>query len=122
MRNRSGCAAHTRRRAGGAPAPRHGRSGIDPTVPARRLGPGHCEQLRHRPRCLLGFVGLATEYWNVEKEVGTDPNKPDAAFEQIVRNLAPYGGLSLRIGGDSTDWTWFPIARNEAAALGPMDA
>ncbi len=56
-----------------------------------------------------GFVGLATEYWNVEKEVGTDPKKPDIAFEQTLRNLAPDGGFSLRIGGDSTDWTWYPI-------------
>jgi hypothetical protein len=61
------------------------------------------------PPVAPGFVGLATEYWNVENEVGTDPTKPDAAFEQAVRNLAPYGGLSLRIGGDSTDWTWWPI-------------
>jgi hypothetical protein len=56
-----------------------------------------------------GFLGIATEYWNVEQEVGTDPNKPDAAFEQVVRNLSPKGALSLRIGGDSTDWTWYPI-------------
>ena len=61
------------------------------------------------PGVPAGFVGLATEYWNVEAEVGTDPTKPDSAFEQAARNLAPYGGLSLRIGGDSTDWTWFPI-------------
>jgi len=56
-----------------------------------------------------GFVGLATEYWNVEQEVGDNPKKPDTAFEQTLRNLSPTGGFSLRIGGDSTDWTWFPI-------------
>ncbi|MGH2836593.1 MAG: hypothetical protein ACRDLT_10855 [Solirubrobacteraceae bacterium] len=56
-----------------------------------------------------GFVGLATEYWNVEAEVGTNPRKPDVAFEQTLRNLAPGGGFSLRIGGDSTDWSWWPI-------------
>jgi hypothetical protein len=61
------------------------------------------------PSIPTGFLGLATEYWNVEKEVGTDPQKPDVAFEQTLRNLAPQGGFSLRIGGDSTDWTWFPI-------------
>lgn len=62
------------------------------------------------PPVAAGFVGLATEYWNIEAEVGTDPARPDRAFEQLVRNLAPYGGLTLRIGGDSTDWTWWPIA------------
>jgi hypothetical protein len=61
------------------------------------------------PPLPAGFVGLATEYWNVEQEVGTDPKQPDKAFEQTLRNLAPKGGFSLRIGGDSTDWTWFPI-------------
>jgi hypothetical protein len=69
------------------------------TVSSRPLGPG----------IAAGFVGLATEYWNVEQEVGSDPSKPDTAFEQVARNLAPDGGFSLRIGGDSTDWTWFPI-------------
>jgi hypothetical protein len=69
------------------------------TVSSRPLGPGVAS----------GFVGLATEYWNVEQEVGSDPAKPDTAFEQVARNLAPAGGFQLRIGGDSTDWTWFPI-------------
>lgn len=61
------------------------------------------------PSVAAGFVGLATEYWNVETEVGTDPARPDVPFEQVTRNLAPYGTLSFRIGGDSTDWTWWPI-------------
>jgi hypothetical protein len=62
------------------------------------------------PPVAAGFVGLATEYWDVQKEAGTDPAHPDTAWEQIARNLSPYGGLTLRIGGDSTDWTWWPIA------------
>jgi hypothetical protein len=61
------------------------------------------------PAVAPGFVGLATEYPDVEKEVGTNPAEPDDAFEQIARNLAPYGGLTLRIGGDSTDWAWWPV-------------
>jgi Glycosyl hydrolase family 79 C-terminal beta domain len=61
------------------------------------------------PPVAAGFVGLATEYWDVEKEVGTNPADPDTAFEQLARNLAPDGGLDLRIGGDSTDWTWWPV-------------
>ncbi len=61
------------------------------------------------PPVPAGFVGLATEYWNVEQEVGTNPKQPDRAFEQTLLNLAPEGGFSLRIGGDSTDWSWWPI-------------
>jgi hypothetical protein len=61
------------------------------------------------PPVAAGFVGLATEYWDIEKEVGSNPAQRDAPFEQVVRNLAPGGGVSFRIGGDSTDWTWWPI-------------
>jgi glycosyl hydrolase family 79 len=82
-----------------ASTPRTGTSAMPVTVSSSGVGPG----------VAAGFVGLATEYWNVENEVGTDPAKPDAPFEQVARNLAPGGGFSLRIGGDSTDWTWFPI-------------
>jgi hypothetical protein len=61
------------------------------------------------PAVAPGFVGLATEFWDIEKDVGTNPAEPDVPFEQIAHNLAPHGGFVLRIGGDSTDWTWWPI-------------
>jgi hypothetical protein len=82
-----------------ASTPRTGTPPAPVSVSSSGVGPG----------VAAGFVGIATEYWNVENEVGTDPAKPDAPFEQVARNLAPEGGFSLRIGGDSTDWTWFPI-------------
>lgn len=63
------------------------------------------------PPVPAGFVGLASEYSDIEKEVGTNPAQPDVPFEQLVRNLASDGGLILRIGGDSTDWTWWPVPR-----------
>lgn len=62
------------------------------------------------PKVPAGFVGLATEYWDLEKLEGNNPSHPDQAFEQTLENLSPYGSLSLRIGGDSTDWVWWPIA------------
>jgi hypothetical protein len=68
------------------------------------------------PAVAAGFVGLATEYWDVKDEVGTNAAYPDTAFEQVVRNLAPYGDLSFRIGGDSTDWTWWPIPGKQRPA------
>lgn len=57
-----------------------------------------------------GFVGLTTELSDVPKEMGNNPTEPDMPFEQLVRNLSPYGGLTLRIGGDSADWAWWPVA------------
>jgi hypothetical protein len=61
------------------------------------------------PPIRAGFVGITTEFWDMFKEVGTNPAQPDAAFEQVLKNLAPYGGFDLRIGGDTTDWTWWPV-------------
>ena len=61
------------------------------------------------PPIHAGFVGMTTEYWDMFKEVGTNPSQPDTPFEQVLENLAPDGGLDLRIGGDTTDWTWWPV-------------
>jgi len=56
-----------------------------------------------------GFVGLTTEYRGLEAYAGTDPAALDPVFEQLIRNLAPGQSPVLRIGGDSTDWTWWPV-------------
>lgn len=55
-----------------------------------------------------GFVGLSLEYSALEPIVGTDPAALNPAFVQLVRNLDPGQRPVLRIGGDSTDWAWFP--------------
>jgi len=56
-----------------------------------------------------GFVGLTTEYRGLEAYAGTNPGALDPVFEQLIRNLAPGQSPVLRIGGDSTDWTWWPV-------------
>ena len=40
---------------------------------------------------------------------GTNPAKPNPTFLQLLKNLAPFGTPILRMGGDSTDWTWWPV-------------
>ncbi|HTU86595.1 MAG TPA: glycosyl hydrolase family 79 C-terminal domain-containing protein [Solirubrobacteraceae bacterium] len=57
-----------------------------------------------------GFVGLSVEYPALEAYAGTSPAALDPVFVQLIRNLAPGQAPVLRIGGDSTDWTWWPIA------------
>jgi hypothetical protein len=56
-----------------------------------------------------GYVGLTTEYRGLEGYAGNNPAALDPVFEQLIRNLAPGQSPVLRIGGDSTDWTWYPI-------------
>ena len=56
-----------------------------------------------------GFLGLSLEYPAIEAYAGTDPKAPDPVFLQLIRNLTPGQAPELRIGGDTTDWTWWPI-------------
>jgi Glycosyl hydrolase family 79 C-terminal beta domain len=55
------------------------------------------------------FVGLSIETTALEAYAGRDPSAIDPVFEQLVRNLAPGQQPVLRIGGDSTDRTWWPV-------------
>ncbi|HSC03052.1 MAG TPA: glycosyl hydrolase family 79 C-terminal domain-containing protein [Solirubrobacteraceae bacterium] len=58
-----------------------------------------------------GFLGLSFEYSALEAYTGADPTAPDPVFVQLLRNLAPGPGqpVILRIGGNSTDTTWWPV-------------
>jgi hypothetical protein len=53
-----------------------------------------------------GFVGLSLEQNGISRYVWGDP----ALLGQLIRNLAPGQAPVLRIGGDSTDWAWWPRA------------
>ena len=56
-----------------------------------------------------GFLGLSLEYPAVLPYTGTDPNAINPVFLQLVRNLTPGQAPDLRIGGDTSDWTWWPV-------------
>ena len=53
------------------------------------------------------FVGVSLEYRTLlsaeRPGTGSDP-----VLAQLIRNLAPGQTPIVRIGGDSTDWTWWP--------------
>ncbi|MGE5617535.1 MAG: glycosyl hydrolase family 79 C-terminal domain-containing protein [Candidatus Woesearchaeota archaeon] len=57
-----------------------------------------------------GFLGLSLEFNWLHFYTGRNPKRVDPVFVALVRNLAP-GDQSpvLRIGGESTDATWWPI-------------
>jgi hypothetical protein len=57
-----------------------------------------------------GFLGLSLEYPSIERYVGSDAHAIDPVFVRLVRALTPGQRPVLRIGGDSTDFTWYPVA------------
>jgi hypothetical protein len=57
-----------------------------------------------------GFVGLSMEFRGLEEYVGQDPHALNPAFVALLRDIAPNQRRVLRIGGDSTDWTWWPVS------------
>ena len=52
------------------------------------------------------FLGLALEFSTVPSWVGS--GAPDPVLLNLIRNLTPTGRPSIRIGGLSTDRTWWP--------------
>jgi hypothetical protein len=56
-----------------------------------------------------GFLGLSLENTAILPYAGSDPKQLDPVFLQLVRNLTPGQSPVLRIGGDSTDWAWYPV-------------
>ncbi len=64
---------------------------------------------RTAPRIPASFIGLSLEYEAVPAYAGTKPSALNPVFLQLVRNLAPGQAQVLRIGGDSTDSTWWPV-------------
>ena len=78
-------------------------SSADPGGPAAfKLGPAG----RVVPR---GFLGLSTEIYSIPSFAGEDPNALNPAFLQLIRNLTPGARPLIRLGGDSTDWVWWPV-------------
>jgi Glycosyl hydrolase family 79 C-terminal beta domain len=61
------------------------------------------------PTIQPGFLGLSLENTAILAYAGSDPKRPDPVFLQLVRNLTPDQSPVLRIGGDSTDWAWYPV-------------
>ena len=58
-----------------------------------------------------GFLGLSMQYKAFEEYAGTDPKSVNPAFLNLIRDIAPNQSPVLRFGGDSTDWTWWPVKR-----------
>ena len=55
-----------------------------------------------------GFVGVSLEYRTLSGAERAG-RRGDLVLAQLIRNLAPRQTPIVRIGGDSTDWTWWPV-------------
>lgn len=55
-----------------------------------------------------GFLGLALEYNTIPQWVGHSPTV-DPVLVRLIHNLDPTGRPVLRVGGQSTDRTWWPV-------------
>ncbi len=56
-----------------------------------------------------GFVGVSLEYSAVHHYTGRNPGAINPALVPLLRALAPGQQPVLRIGGNSTDHTWWPV-------------
>jgi hypothetical protein len=56
-----------------------------------------------------GFVGFSLEYSAIHRYLGRNPNALNPVFTQLVSGLSGGGPPVLRIGGDSSDHTWWPL-------------
>jgi hypothetical protein len=56
------------------------------------------------------FLGLSIEYWALENYAGQDPRAVNPVLVRLIRSIMPRNGGSLRIGGVTTDKTWWPVS------------
>ncbi len=56
-----------------------------------------------------GFLGLAFEYGSIPAWVGSGTRQPDPVLVRLIRNLNPVGRPVIRVGGLSSDRSWWPV-------------
>jgi len=87
------------RTAAGAPATGAGRSSVvtvSPDTAGVTIAPG--------------FLGLSIEYWATEAYAGKNPHAVNPVLARLIDDLAPGQTPVLRIGGVSTDQTFYPVS------------
>src|SRR5690242_15486623 len=56
-----------------------------------------------------GFLGLSFEYWALENYAGSNPRAINPLFVRLLRQLVKPGAAVVRVGGVTTDQTWWPV-------------
>jgi hypothetical protein len=57
-----------------------------------------------------GFVGLSIEEKALEQFAGANPRAIDPVLVHLLQDISPHQSPVLRVAGDSTDWSWWPVA------------
>jgi glycosyl hydrolase family 79 len=57
-----------------------------------------------------GFAGLSIEIKALEEYAGTNPDAVNPILLHLIEDIAPEQSPVLRLGGDSTDWSWWPVS------------
>ncbi|HET9102127.1 MAG TPA: glycosyl hydrolase family 79 C-terminal domain-containing protein [Solirubrobacteraceae bacterium] len=56
-----------------------------------------------------GFLGVSFEFRALHQYTGADPRSVDPVMVNLLNGLSPGSAPSVRVGGNSTDATWWPI-------------
>lgn len=108
----AGCGAASASDPGNGGSKRAGANTGSATTAAHHGGPTHLTigGFTSSPPIPSGFVGISTVFSELEQAAGANPSGIDPVLVQLLKNLAPGQRPVIRIGGDSTDWTWWPVA------------
>ena len=66
-----------------------------------------------------GFIGFSFEFPAVRDYTGSDPRAINPVLVALIRDVAPGQTPVLRIGGNSTDGTWWPRAGSRLPGPSP---
>ena len=61
------------------------------------------------PAIAKGFIGFSIEYQSIAADAGT-PANPNTVMDRLIGTLNPNQRPVIRVGGDSTDHTWWPVS------------
>jgi glycosyl hydrolase family 79 len=85
------------------------------SIPAAAVAGGYAASVSVAPSPISrpipsGFLGVAFEYSSIPAWVGHAGAEPNPVLVQLMRNLSPVGRPVIRIGGLSTDHSWWPVS------------
>jgi hypothetical protein len=105
-----GCGA-SKAKAGGATTTTHAASAVQVPDPSGKPGSGTIRVTGDAVGNPLpqGFVGMSIEEKALEQFAGANPKAIDPVFLHLLQDISPNQSPVLRIGGDSTDWSWWPV-------------